>query len=278
MTNTRILASEFEYLEPKSVKEAVSLLAKYGEDAKVLAGGSNLLVDLKIGKAEPKYVIYIGKIPELHSISRMGTDVVVGANMSFFDMIKAGELKGHQVLLDALKSIQIEIKRMGTIGGNICNAAPTASAAPSLLVLNARVKVISEKGSRTIPIEDFYAGNRRTVLAPNELLTEVHIPELTRGYGAAYGEIKRKIKFAAVIGRQGDTCKYCRISIGGAIDMAKRAKKAESALERKRFNDSTVEAACAAAIEEIDPDNWYVREIAKDLFTKVVQKAWEKSR
>ena len=278
MTNTRILTNEFEYFEPKTVKEAVSLLAKYGEDAKVLAGGSNLLVDMKIGKADPKYVIYIGKIPELHSISRIGTDVVVGANVSFFDMIKSRELKDCSILLEALKSIQIEIKRMGTIGGNVCNAAPTASAIPSLLVLNARVNVVSEKGSRTIPIEEVYTGNRKTSLAPDELLTEVHIPELASGYGAAFGEIKRKIKFAAVLGRQGDTCKYCRISIGGAVEMSKRVKKAESALEGKKFNESAVEAACAAAIGEIDPDNWYVREIAKDLFKKVAQKAWERSR
>jgi len=278
MTNTRILESEFEYFEPKTVKEALSLLSKYKGDAKVLAGGSNLLVDMKIGKASPKYVIYIGKIPELHSVSKTGTDIVVGANMSFFDMIKSKEMKDCQILLEALKSIQIEIKRMGTIGGNVCNAAPTASAAPSLLVLNARVKVVSEKGSRTIPIEEVYAGSRKTSLAPDELLTEVHIPELASGYGAAFGEIKRKIKFAAVLSRQGDTCKYCPISIGGAIEMSKRVKKAESILEGKKFDESVVDAACAAAIEEIDPDNWYVREIAKDLFRKVVQKAWERSR
>ena len=278
MTNTRILTSEFEYLEPKTVKEAVSLLAKYGEDAKVLAGGSNLLVDMKIGKAEPKYVIFIGKIPELETISKTGTEVIVGANMSFFDMLKSRELKDCTVLLEALKSIQIEIKRMGTIGGNVCNAAPTASAAPSLLVLNAQVKVVSEKESRTIPIEEVYTGNRKISLAPDELLTEVHIPALASGYGAAFGEIKRKIKFAAVLARQGDTCKHCRISIGGAIEMSKRVKNAESVLEGKKFNESAVEAACVAAIEEIDPDNWYVREIAKDLFKRVVQKAWERSR
>lgn len=73
-------------------------------------------------------------------------------------------------------------------------------------------------------------------------------------------------------------CKYCRISIGGAVEMSKRVKKAEGALEGKKFNDSAVEVACAAAIEEIDPDNWYVREIAKSLFKTVVQKAWERSR
>jgi len=278
MVNTRILTSEFEYFEPKTVKEAVSLLAKYGKDAKVLAGGSNLLVDMKIGKVDPKYIIYIGKIPELRTISKIGTDVVVGANASFFDMMRSQELKDCSILLEALKSIQIEIKRMGTIGGNICNAAPTASAAPPLLVLNARVKVVSERGSRMIPIEEVYTGNRKTSLAPDELLTEVHIPALNSGYGAAFGEIKRKIKFAAVIGRQENICKYCRISIGGAVEKSKRVKKAESILEGKSFNESAVEAACAAAIEEIDPDNWYVREIAKDLFRKVVQKAWERAR
>ncbi|MFH1821129.1 MAG: FAD binding domain-containing protein [Methanobacteriota archaeon] len=277
MTNTRILTSEFEYLEPKTVKEATGLLAKYGKEAKVLAGGSNLLVDMKIGKTDPKYVIYIGKIPELHSISKAGTDVVVGANVSFHDMIKSPELK-DSILPEALKSIQIEIKRMGTIGGNVCNAAPTASAATPLLVLNAKVKVVGENGSRTIPIEEVYTANRETSLAQDELLTEVHIPELTKGHGAAFGEIKRKIKFAAVLGRQGDTCNYCRIAIGGSVDMTKRVKKAESAIEGKKFNDSVLDEACSAAVEEIKKDNWYVREIAKDLFKKVVQKAWEKAR
>ena len=277
MTNTRILTNEFEYHDPKTVKEAVSLLAGC-EGAKVLAGGSNLLVDMKMGKADPKHLIYIGKIPELRTISKAGADVIVGANMSFSDVMKSRELKDCAILMEALKSIQIEVKMMGTIGGNICNAAPTASASLPLLVLNAKVKTVSEKGSRTIPIEDVFTGNRCTCLSGGELLTEIHIPALASGYGAAFVELKRKIKFAVVLGRQGDTCNYCRIAIGGTVEMTHRVKKAESALEGKKFNDSALDAACVAALNEIDPDNWYVREVAKDLFQKVVKKAWERSR
>lgn len=277
MTNTRILTSEFDYFEPKTVKEAVSLLAKHGEGAKALAGGSNLLVDMKIGRADPKCIVYIGKIPELRTISKVGTEVVVGANITFFEAMKSNELKSYLVLMEAFKSVQIEVKRMGTIGGNICNAAPTASSALPLLVLNAKVKVVGEKGARMVPVEEIYAGNRKTTLAQDELLTEIHIPALASGHGAAFGELKRKIKFAAVLGRQGDTCNYCRVAIGGTVEMSKRVKKAESALEGKKFSDGAIDAACAATLEEIDPDNWYVGEVAKDLFQKVVKKAWERA-
>ncbi len=278
MTNTRILTSEFDYFEPRTVKEAVGLLAKRREGTKVLAGGSNLIVDMKIGRADPKCLIFIGKIPELHTISKSGSDVVVGANVTFSEAMQSNELKNCTILMEAFKSVQIEVKKMGTIGGNICNAAPTASSALPLLVLNAKVKAVSEKGARTVPIEEVYAGNRKTTLAPDELLTEVHIPALAGGQGAAFGELKRKIKFAAVLGRQGDTCSHCRIAIGGTVEMSKRVKKAESALEGKKFSDGAIDAACAAALEEIDPDNWYVREVAKDLFQKVVKKAWERAR
>jgi carbon-monoxide dehydrogenase medium subunit len=278
MVNTRILASEFEYFEPRTINEAVNLLAKYGQEARVLAGGSDLIVDMKVEKVNPKYLIYIGKIPELRSIAKVGNEVVVGANATFFDLIKSPLLQSFPILLEALKSIQLEIKMMGTIGGNICSAAPTASTATPLLVLNAWVKVVSARGSRTIPIEKVYVGNRKTSLAPDELLTEIHLPVLDSRYGTAFGEIKTKIKFAVVIGRRGDVCEHCRIAIGGDVEVAKRVEKAEKLLEGKVFNERAIEEACDAVVEEIDPDNWYVREVAKYLFPKVVREAWEKAR
>ncbi|MEM4187778.1 MAG: FAD binding domain-containing protein [Candidatus Hadarchaeum sp.] len=278
MVNTRILFNEFEYHEPKTVAEAVDLLAKYGKEAKILAGGTNLLVDMKLEKVSPKHLIYIGKIPELRSIAKVGSSVVVGANVSFFEMMRAPELKDYRILREAFESIQLEIRRMGTIGGNICNAAPTASAAPPLLALEARVKIVSKKGSRIIPIEELFVGDRQTSLAPDELLTEIHLPAPDEGSGAAFGEIKRKIKFAVVIGRQGEKCKYCRVAMGGDIEKPRRVKEAESLLEGRTFDDNAVNAACEAVLAGIDPEEWYLREIAKYLFQKVVQVAWERAR
>ncbi|MBC7218768.1 MAG: FAD binding domain-containing protein [Hadesarchaea archaeon] len=278
MVNTRILVNEFEYFEPKTVAEAVDLLARFGKEAKVLAGGTNLLVDMKLEKVSPKYLIYIGKIPELRSITRAGSDVIIGANVTFFEMMKAAELKDYPLLREAIESVQLEIKRMGTIGGNICNAAPTASAAPPLLALEAKVKLVSKRGSRVIPLEEVFVGDRQTSLAPDELLTEIHIPALDGGCGTAFGEIKRKIKFAAVVSRQGDTCKRCRIAMGGDVERPIRVRNAESLLEGNRVDENTVRSACEAVLAEIDPENWYVREIAQYLFPKVLQEAWERAR
>ncbi|MGC8816351.1 MAG: FAD binding domain-containing protein [Candidatus Hadarchaeum sp.] len=278
MVNTRILVNEFEYFEPKTVAEAVDLLARYGKDAKILAGGTNLLVDMKLEKVGPKYLIYTGKIPELRSIKRVGSEVVVGANVTFFEMMRAPELKDCFMIREAFESVQLEIRRMGTIGGNVCNAAPTASAAPPLLALEAKVKLVSKRGSRVVPLEEVFVGDRRTSLAPDELLTEIHIPLPNSSYGAAFGEIKRKIKFAMVIGRQGNVCNYSRIAMGGDIEKPTRVRNAESLLVGKSLDGNTVKAACAAAVAEIDPENWYVREIAEYLFQKVLQEAWARAR
>ncbi|MGQ9788455.1 MAG: FAD binding domain-containing protein [Candidatus Hadarchaeaceae archaeon] len=278
MVNTRILVNEFEYFEPKTIAEAVDLLARFGKEAKVLAGGTNLLVDMKLEKVNPKSLIYIGKIPELRSITRVEPEVVVGANVTFFEMMRAPELEGYSILHEALKSVQLEIRRMATIGGNICNAAPTASAAAPLLVLEAKVKLASKRGTRVIPLEEVFMGDRQTSLAPDELLTEIYIPALDGGWGAAFGEIKREIKFAAVIGRQGDVCKRCRIAMGGDVEKPRRVRNAENLLVGNRFDENTIRSAGKAAIGEIDPDNWYVREIAEYLFQKVLQEAWEKAR
>lgn len=278
MVNTRILFNEFEYFEPKTVAEAVDLLTRFGKEAKVLAGGTNLIVDMKLEKVAPKYLIYIGKIPELRSIAKVGSEVVVGANVTFSEMMRAPEFKDYLLLHEAFRSIQLEIRRTGTIGGNICNAAPTASAAPPLLALEAKVKLVSKKGSRVIPLEELFVGDRQTSLAPGELLTEIHIPALDGGWGTAYGEIKRKIKFAAVIGREGEVCKRCKIAMGGDVEKPIRVRNAENLLEGKSFGENTLKAAGEVAISEIDPENWYVREVAQYLFQKVLREAWVRAR
>ncbi len=274
MVNTRIITSEFEYYEPKTVKEAIDVIVEFGKEAKILAGGSNLIVNMKTGKIDPKYLIYVGKIQELDYIKKEGEEVKVGALATFHDMIKSQELKEFPILSEALKSVSIEVQCMGTIGGNLCNAAPTASSIPPLLVLGARVKVDSLDGSRTMHLEELFSGKRQTVLSPGELLTEVQIPVVPDGNGAAYGELKRKIRVAAMLGRQGDVCKSCKIALGGALDVPRRARKAEIVLEGNKFND-VVDKVCSSAAEEIDPKKWYVREVAKDVVKKVLERAWE---
>ncbi len=291
MVNTRILAQDFEYLEPSTVKEVASLLEKHGDKAKVLAGGTDLIVKMKKGEVNSGYLINIGKIKGLDFIKE-GGGLSIGAATKLRSVEKSDLIREkYLVLFEAVKALgKVQARNMGTIGGNICNASPAADSAPALLVLGAQVRAMSSNGTRTIPLEEFFKGPGKTTLSPNELLTEIQIPSPPKSSGGAFLKIARvsadlaKINAAAAIERKGDICKSCRIALGAVAPTPLRIKRAEETLNGKKFDENIVEESARIVSEDIKPITdvrstaEYRREVSKWLTENVLKTAWERSR
>ena len=159
--NTRILPQELECLFPKTIHEAVQMLTQYGPDAKVVAGGTDLLVRMKQGLISPGYLILIMKIPELINITK-DECLRIGAATRLCEVLNfcAADEK-YAAMSEALRSLgKVQIRNLATIGGNLCNASPAADSAPPLLVFDCRVKLCSVKGERILNLEKFFKKRR----------------------------------------------------------------------------------------------------------------------
>ena len=184
MANTHVLSQEFEYLEPKTIEEAVALLAAYQGKAKLIAGGTDLLVGMKMGKITPQYLINIARIPALRYLIK-DKGLRIGSLTTFRDMERFQGIKEkYMALFEASKSVSsVQIKTMGTIGGNLCNASPAADSVPPLIAFGATVRLVGSNSERTLSLEEFFVGPGMTKLSPEEMLVEVEVPAIERSGG-----------------------------------------------------------------------------------------------
>jgi len=290
MTNTHILAQEFDYLEPKTIEEAAQHLAAHGEKARVIAGGTDLLVKMKMGEFHPQILINISRIPALrYVIEEKGFRL--GALTTFRDLEKSRVIKGrYTALFEAARSVSsVQIKTMGTIGGNLCHASPAADSAPPLIVFGGRVKLVESTGERVLPLEDFFVGPGESVLSPKELLVEIQIPELAGRVGSAFLKIGRvaadlsKVSVAVAMVREGDLCKDCRIALGAVAKTPVRAKKGEEILKGKKVTEALIEKTGEQVSLEIQPITdprstaYYRKEVAKVMTRDAIKLAWERA-
>lgn len=260
MVNTRILAHDFKYREPRSIEEAIANLSKYNRKAKIIAGGTDLLVQMKMERIYPQLLINIKKITQLDYINELD-GIKIGA-ITTFSKIEESEVirKKYSALFEAAHLISsTQIKNMGTIGGNLCNASPAADSAPPLLVFDSKLKIASKKGERIISLKDFFIGPGEKALSPDELLVAIDVPPVSSHTGSAFSKMGRvsadiaKLSVAVLIEKDGDLCKSCKIALGAVAKTPMRAIKAEEVLTGKKFSLSLSEEAARIASEEIQP-------------------------
>ncbi len=290
MTKTRILMQEFDYHSPTTLEEALSLLDEHGDEAKVMAGGTDLLVQMKQEVIAPKYLINIRNIQDLSMIEH-GKDLKVGAVVLLNDALHfiRGD-KRFRALSDALESLaEVQVRNMGTLGGNLCNASPAADSAPPLLVYNAKVKLASAGGERTLPLEDFFKDVNRTDLANGEMMIEIILPYPEEGTGGAFMKTKRvgadisKISCAISVRRERDICLSSKIAFGSVAKVPIRIKAAEKALRKEKVTETLLLKIGELIMSEINPISdirstaEYRREMAKVLFLDVFDLAWQRA-
>ena len=288
--NTRILAVDFEYLVPKTIRESIEMLDRYGPDAKPCAGGTDLLVQMKKQVLSPRYLIDLGKISDLSFIRIEDGWLKIGGATKWSEILAfCGGKRNYDALLDAVSSLgKVQVRNMGTIGGNLCTASPAADSAPPLLVLDGRVKLEGPQGERRVAIKDFFVGVNQTVMTPNEIMTEVQIPPVEDKTGGAFAKTTRvgvdvsKISCAVSVKRLGDTCTTCRIALG-AVAPVPLLVKGPVIIEGKKVDPSVVDevshrvAGETRPIDDIRSTAAYRKAMGAVLVRDVFWKAWHRA-
>ncbi|MEM0470483.1 MAG: xanthine dehydrogenase family protein subunit M [Desulfurococcaceae archaeon] len=253
---------EYEYYKALSVEDAVKFLAER-RDVKVLAGGTDLVLDMKTGRYRPKYVVDISGISSLKYIRDTGESLHVGALTTIQELLDSSIVAEKTPLLRlvAREFAYWQIRNMATIGGNLCNASPAADTAPSLLVYEAVVKAVSIRGERFIPITDFFLGPRQIALAPDELLVEVIVPYRKLGKaGFAYTKIGRRrghdmsvVAVAVALKLEDGVISDVRIALNSVAPKPVRAYTVERALVGKKPTLEVFEEASKLVVKDISP-------------------------
>ncbi len=235
---------EFEYHAPKTVDEALKLLAEYGDTARIMAGGTDVIPKMKGGVLKPEHLISIKGIRDLDFIEYDEKD-----GLRFGACVPLTKLERHPVVLEKYPALaegchliaSTQIRNAGTAVGNICNAVPSADSAPSMLALEAELKICSQGKERWVPIHEFFTGVCKTILAPQEMVTEVRIPAKKPNEDSIYyGFTLRKaldlamVGVAANLGMEDGVCTKARISLGAVAITPKRAFGAEQLLEGRK--------------------------------------------
>ncbi|MDN5344077.1 MAG: hypothetical protein PWQ18_188 [Clostridia bacterium] len=290
-TDTRVLAAEFQYLEAHSLDEALAWLGQYGTRARVLAGGTDLLVKMKTGQVQPEYIIYIKKVAGLDYIQADEAGLRIGATTTLRKLEGCAAVKtGYSALYEAVRSMAATaIRNMGTIGGNLGNASPAADTAPPLLVYGATLKLASQAGTRLVPVEEFFLGPGKTCLAPEELLTEISLPPQGSESGSSFLKLGRvaadiaKINVAVSLQRSGRNCTACRIAFGSVAPTPIRVPEAEALLAGQEITEDLIETAAQAGAAAIKPisDNRSTREyrlkVSRVMLAEALRAAWQRA-
>jgi carbon-monoxide dehydrogenase medium subunit len=257
--------NEFQYFKPESLPEAISLAAKYGPEATLLAGGTDLIVQMKRKIKTPTCVINLKGISELNGIMfSQEKGLFVGPLVTHYTL---GEhpviFEKYSLLAEAARLVGThQIRERGTLGGNICNGSPAADTIPPLLCLEAKLK-LQKSGKETItPIEDFFEGPQKTKLEPDEILTEIQLPPLERHTGGAYVKLGvRKSLEIAVVGvaalvtldKDKKICLKAKIALASVAPIPLLCQKAEAILLRKEMGEPIINQAAKSAQEEAAP-------------------------
>jgi carbon-monoxide dehydrogenase medium subunit len=251
----------FEYHLPTSVQDALGLMGRLKDDAKVLAGGHSLIPMMKLRLAQPKHVIDLRKVPGLGGIKEDGGTIVLGAMTTHYQMESSALLKSKAPILAETAAVVGDpaVRNLGTIGGSLAHADPAADQPATMMALGAEFVCQGPKGRRTVKADDWFQGLMATALAEDELLVEIRIPALAAGTGTAYMKFPHPASRFAVVGvaavvtldKEGK-CTKVGVGVTGAGTKAVRAKGVEAGLVGKKLDTATIEAAAQKAAEGVD--------------------------
>ena len=280
-----------EYLQPKTITEAISALANAPGPALPLAGGTDLILDLDQGRHPPVHTIVdITSVREMLPIEIRDNELFIGASVSHTHIIESELVARHaQALVDACGLIGgPQVRNVATLGGNVAHALPAADGTIALMALNAQVEVANQKGSRRVPIAEMFLGPGKSVLVQNELLVGFYLPLRNQNQASAFQRVMRPqgvalpiINLAVWLMREQDRITDIRIAVGPGGPKPWRALASESDLSGKRLNDETITHALGILLRDVNfrtsphrASAEYRRHLAKTLFTDTLEAAW----
>jgi len=286
-----MIPREFEYHAPGSVSDAVGLLDRLGEEAKVLAGGHSLLPLMKMRFAAPAHLVDLGRIAELRGIREDKGTLVIGAMTTENDLIWSKLVQDKcPLLVEGARQISDpQVRYKGTIGGDIAHGDPGNDHPALMLALGASFVLNGRAGERTVAADGFFRGLYETALAPGEIITSIRIPIPAPGTGSCYAKLKRKTgdfatAAAAVLLRmKGDTVQEVAIALTNVAPTALRAKVSESALKGKVLDDASMNEAARLAMGICEPaadqrgDAEYKTAMAGEMVQKALRTAYSRA-
>lgn len=283
--------SQLECLMPKSVEEAISLLTEYGEQAEIMAGGTDSLLKMKEGDALPNFFINISNLQELDYIRHDAINGLrIGAGTPVCSIVNSSIImERFGIVSHAAGTLGTPtIRRQATIGGNLCNASPSADLAPALLVLGAQLKIADKDGQKNMAVESFFRGPGQTSLLRGEILTEIRIPNQLPNSKSIYLKQTRSrgadlaiTGVAVLVVMDGAVIQEAKIALCAVAPTPFRAQKAEDILQGKKPDDSLLEACAEAALQESRPIDdvrssaSYRKKLIKVLLKRALKKVTE---
>jgi carbon-monoxide dehydrogenase medium subunit len=282
-----VIPGAFDYHAPRSIEDALALLARFGEDAKLLAGGQSLIPAMRFRLAAPGVLIDINRVPGLGGIREDGGQLILGALTRESDLDESPLIQSRYPLLADTARVIADplVRNLATVGGNIAHADPANDHPATLLAYGATVVTVSPRGQRNIAIDDFFTGLFETCLEADEILTEIRIPAPTAGSGGAYLKVERKVGDYATSGVAvnlvvaGGKITQARVGLTNVSPVPLRATGAEAALIGQAPTEEVLEAAGQAAAAESDPSPdlrgsvEYKRDLTRVLVKRAVKKA-----
>ena len=254
---------DFEYHTPTSLDQVFGLLDQHGDDSRLMAGGTALVIQMKQRLSQPGHVIGLKKVGSLNSIESDLEGVRIGALCTQHQIVTSSDIRKNLPLLaDTFRKVATpRIRNMATIGGGLVNGDPSQDPPPSLIALGASVVLTSKSGERVVPLENFFIDYYETDVQPGEVLTSVLVPHPPVGSGSVYLKFLPRtaddygtVSVAAIVSNEQDgTCKDVRIVLGSVGVTAIRATEAEDALRGKVLTDESIRAAAALVKNAVDP-------------------------
>jgi carbon-monoxide dehydrogenase medium subunit len=288
-----MFAASFGYVAARTVEEAIELMAKYGDEGKLLAGGHSLLPAMKLRLQSPGTLIDLGTVPGLRGVRQEGAELVIGALTVHADVAASDLVRKHLPGLAEAAAVigDVQVRNRGTIGGSVAHADPAADFPVVLTALNASFTAQSAGGSRMIAVDDFFTDFFTTAMNAGEILTEIRVPLPSAGSGTAYAKLPHPasgyvvVSAGAAIMRQASgTCDAARVAIGGLGSGPVRAIATELELRGKPLTPQVIAAAAAKAADETDPveDAYasaeYKRHVATVYARKAIEAAVERAK
>jgi carbon-monoxide dehydrogenase medium subunit len=278
--------ASFGYVAAHSVEEALQLLTRQGEDAKLLAGGHSLIPAMKLRLASPRILIDLGTIPGLRGVRIDGDTLAIGALTVHAD-VAASDLVRRRLpgLAEAASVIgDVQVRNRGTVGGSVAHADPAADLPVILTALNASFVLQSVSGNRTVAADDFFTDFYTTAMTAHEVLTEIRVPLPPSGSGTAYIKLPHPasgyvvVSAGVLVTRQASgSCASARVALGGLGSGPIRARGTETGLQGKLLTPEVIAAAAAKAAENADPteDTYASAEYKRHVATVYARRAIE---
>jgi CO/xanthine dehydrogenase FAD-binding subunit len=280
----------FDYKTPSTIQEAIKLLWQAEGKAKIIAGGTDLVIGLRNGDQKPQTLIDISKIAELQKIEERNGTIRIGAAVTHSEIASSSLLKRYgKVLSDATSEIgSPQVRNLGTIGGNIINASPAADTIPPLMVLNATGRVVSKEGDRQLPLNQLFKDPYETSLKPHELLTQITFQKLPSDIRSSFVRLARRdamaiarMSVAIVLQIEKNKIGEVRIAIGSVTPTPQRMTEAETFLRGKSPDEESLQKASLKITETmihqsgIRPSTSYKKPVVEALFKRAMRKALE---